>query len=144
MKVTMGNSGKSAVDVKIEVICNIGAVEGLFDVTREENRSILIEIAEGKIKWFCEKALHVAQSEYKTDIFGFGEAIYRKYPKLWETIKDDWNNEFEDLPVNIAVSVKLKQLGQITKPYFIKENGENGGSIDDYCGIRVQYGIVHD
>ncbi len=36
-------------------------------------------------------------------------------------IKDDWNNEFANLPVNISVKFETKNLGQIGKSFFIKE-----------------------
>jgi len=113
--------GKLAIDVKLDVKQNVVAVKGEFDVSEVENKKILNEIAEKKIKLLCEEALNRAQNELKTDIFGFGEAIHRKYPKLWEGIKADWNNEFADLPVNITVKVQTIQLGQVTKPFFIKE-----------------------
>lgn len=121
MKASLVDGSKPAIDVEIKVKQNVGAVEGEFDVSREENKKILNEIGEKKIKSFCVKALNRAQNELKTDIFGFGEAIHRKYPKLWKEIKDDWNNEFAVLPVKITVKVKTNQLGQITKPFFMKE-----------------------
>jgi spore germination protein KC len=96
-------------------------VEGEFDVSAEENKQVLNKLLASRVKLLCEKALNKAQKELKTDIFGFGEAIHRKYPKTWEKLKDDWNDKFTDLPVNITVEVETKQLGQITKPLFMKE-----------------------
>lgn len=113
--------GKPAIDVEINVTLNVGGVEGEFDVSKEENIDIFNEFAEKKIKLMCEKTVHKAQNEFNADIFGFGEVIRRKYPELWKEIKDDWDNEFPDLPVNITVKAKTNQLGQITKPFFIKE-----------------------
>lgn len=112
---------KPAIEVKIKTKCNIVIVEGEFDVSAEENKQVLNELLASKVKLLCEKALNKAQKELKTDIFGFGEAIHRKYPKTWEKLKDDWNDKFTDLPVNITVEAETKQLGQITKPLFIKE-----------------------
>jgi hypothetical protein len=40
---------------------------------------------------------------------------------LWEKIKDDWNSEFVNLPVNITVKVKTIQPGQIAQSFFIRE-----------------------
>lgn len=120
MKASLIN-GKPAIDVEISVTQNIGTVEGEFDVTKPENKEILNEISEERIQSLCEQAVYKLQNELKTDIFGFGEAIHRKYPKLWEKIKDDWNNEFTELPVNITVRVKTNQFGQITKSFFSKE-----------------------
>jgi spore germination protein KC len=113
--------GRPVVNVEIDIKQNVGAVEGEFDVSREENIKIINETSEKKIKSICEKTVRKVQNELKTDIFGFGEAIHRKYPKLWEKMKDNWNNEFPDLAVNITVRVKTNQLGQITKPLFMKE-----------------------
>jgi spore germination protein KC len=112
---------KPAIEVKIKTKCNIVIVEGEFDVSAEENKQILNKLLASKVKLLCEKALNKAQKELKTDIFGFGEAIHRKYPKTWGKLKDDWNDKFTDLPVNITVEVETNQLGQITKPLFIKE-----------------------
>jgi spore germination protein KC len=120
MKASFVN-GKPVIDVEINVKQNVGAVEGEFDVSIEENKKILNKIAEKKIKLLCEKVVKKAQNDLKIDIFGFGEVIHRKYPRLWEEIKDDWDNEFEDLRVNIIVKFETKQLGQITKSFFIKE-----------------------
>jgi len=112
---------KPAIEVKIKTKCNIEIVEGEFDVSAEENKQVLNELLARKVKLLCEKALNKAQKELKTDIFGFGEAIHRKYPKTWEKLKDDWNDKFTDLPVNITVEAETNQLGQITKPLFMKE-----------------------
>lgn len=112
---------KPAIEVKIKTKCNIVIVEGEFDVSAEENKQVLNKLLASKVKLLCEKALNKAQKELKTDIFGFGEAIHRKYPKTWEKLKDDWNDKFTDLPVNITVEAETNQLGQIKKPLFMKE-----------------------
>ncbi len=67
------------------------------------------------------KSIAQNTNEWAADIFGFGEAIHRKYPELWEKIKDDWNSEFVNLPVNITVKVKTIQPGQIAQSFFIRE-----------------------
>jgi len=121
MKASLVN-GKPVIDVEIHVNANIGSVQGQFDVSKEENKEILKQLPEEAVKLLCNKTLKKAQKDLGTDIFGFGEVIHRQYPKVWEKIKDDWDNEFEDLPVNITVNFKVSQLGQITKPFFIKEN----------------------
>lgn len=114
-------NNKPSIAVEINVTQNIRTVEGDLDVSKPENKAILNEIAEKKIKSMCEMTVQKVQNELKSDIFGFGEVIHRKYPRFWEEIKNDWDDEFPTLPVNITVKVKTNQLGQITKPFFIKE-----------------------
>ncbi|QTL99241.1 Ger(x)C family spore germination protein [Iocasia frigidifontis] len=116
-------NGKPVIEVKIKVKQNVEAVEGDFDVSKEENIAIFNKLAEKKIKSHCEKAIKKAKYDFESDIFGFGEVIHRQYPKVWDKIKDNWNNEFVNLPVKVTVNVKINQLGEVTKPFFIKEKG---------------------
>lgn len=67
-------------------------------------------------------ALQKAQS-LKVDIFGFGEAFYRKYPDLWKELESDWDEIFPQVEVQIAVEAKLRQSGMITKPATPKAAG---------------------
>ena len=113
--------GKPAIEVDIKIKHNIENVAGELDVSSEENKKVLNEILANKIKFLCEKTLDKAQNELRTDIFGFGEAIHRKYPKVWEEYKKNWDNEFPDLPLDIKVEAEINQLGQIKKPLFLKE-----------------------
>ena len=110
--------GKPAIEVEINIDQNVGAVSGEFDVSKPENKNKLDELSGKKIKGICEDSVNKAKNELKTDIFGFGEAIHRKYPKVWEKLKDNWENEFPELPVKITVKAETKQLGQITKRSF--------------------------
>ena len=67
------------------------------------------------------KRLDKAQHELKTDIFGFGEHIHRKYPKVWNELKDDWDTEFEKLQVNFIFDTKIKDVGLILKSIINEE-----------------------
>lgn len=120
MKASLVNN-KPVINVGIKIVTNIAAVEGDFEVKKKENEEILMKIAEEKVKQLCENVVNKTQKDFKTDIFGFGEVVHRKYPKIWGKVKDNWNNEFVDLPVKITVEVKINQLGQISKPLFMKE-----------------------
>ncbi|GMQ62722.1 Ger(x)C family spore germination protein [Vallitalea maricola] len=52
--------------------------------------------------------------EFNTDIFGFGEAIYKKAPKLWEEMRDNWDDIFLSIPVEINVDMEIKRTGLIS------------------------------
>ncbi|MGE5328694.1 MAG: Ger(x)C family spore germination protein [Deltaproteobacteria bacterium] len=111
-------NGKPAINVDIFMETEIGGVEGQIDVSNQENIEKMIKIVESRITSFCNSALDRTKNELKTDIFGFGEVIHRSYPKQWEKIKDNWNNEFINLPIKVTVHTKINRLGQITKPVF--------------------------
>ncbi|NMD68771.1 Ger(x)C family spore germination protein [Bacillus sp. DNRA2] len=48
---------------------------------------------------------------YKADIFGFGAVIHRKNPQFWKKNKQNWNEQFTELPVYIDVKVDIRNLG---------------------------------
>ena len=112
---------KPAIKTIIELEANINVVECNIDVTKEENIRMLEKKAAERGKEICMKALRKAQEELQSDIFGFGNTIHKRYPKIWKEVKNNWDSEFTRLPVDIQVSVEIKGLGTASKPFFLKE-----------------------
>lgn len=54
--------------------------------------------------------------EQNTDIFGFGESVYRNYPKEWKTMRSDWDTIFPNLQVNVEAETTIINPGLILKP----------------------------
>lgn len=55
------------------------------------------------------------QTEYDCDIFGFGNLIYRKKPKLWDKVSKDWDKYFKEIEVEIKANVQIKNTAFVTK-----------------------------
>lgn len=67
-----------------------------------------------KVQSLIDKALYVTQKEYKSDVFGFGNMIYRKDYQTWKKIKDNWNNEiFPNIKINTKVNISLTKKGAL-------------------------------
>ena len=60
-----------------------------------------------KIKKRVNQAIDLA-IENKTDIFGFGLKFYQKYPEYFKSVKKDWNNNLEEIEINIKSDLMLK------------------------------------
>lgn len=112
---------KPYITVDIDVEVNIETVSGDLDITKEENIETIEHLAEEKGLKLCEKTLKKTQKELSVDIFGFGETIHRTYPKLWGSLKENWNSTFRDLPVKINFKVKILKTGTISNSFFMKE-----------------------
>lgn len=54
------------------------------------------------------------------DVFGFGEAIYKKYPDKWKTMEENWEETFKNIAVDVVVEAKIRRTGRITKPILTK------------------------
>lgn len=85
-----------------------------------EDKKVIKEIErkiKNKIKSLANKGLEVSK-KYKSDIFGYGNLIYKNYPKYFKK-QDNWHNEYKDLEVNIKVNVSIDTIG--TSEITIKE-----------------------
>lgn len=58
---------------------------------------------------------------YRSDIFGFGEAIHRADPAGWNKLKKDWEQQFRNLPVDVQVKVNIRRLGTVIDSYIQKK-----------------------
>ncbi|KRE72923.1 Ger(x)C family spore germination protein [Paenibacillus sp. Soil750] len=77
------------------------------------------EAAREDLRKILKDGVREAQS-MGSDIFGFGEAFHRKYPRQWSKWKANWNQIFKKMPVEIMIDYKLRKNGKIINTF-----GEN-------------------
>lgn len=59
-----------------------------------------------------EAALEKAQKELKSDIFGFGFALFRENPRLWRSdFEEDWDEIYPDIEIVINVETTVINSG---------------------------------
>lgn len=69
---------------------------------------------ENEISDRIQMVVDKAQKEYQSDIFGFGQSVYKKYPKEWNTsYKKNWEQEFPQLEVTINSKAFVRRIGLI-------------------------------
>lgn len=71
----------------------------------------LEKATEAEIMHLAKKSLDKIQKNYKADVAGFGNELRIKYPKVWERVKEDWDNTFSKVPVKFTVDVTIKDYG---------------------------------
>ncbi|WP_163581010.1 Ger(x)C family spore germination protein [Gracilibacillus saliphilus] len=82
--------------------------------TRKELAQVTVELektAEKEVKDKVEQVITKAQEEFQADIFGFGAALRNKYPKVWNNVKDNWSEEFANVPYEIKVEIEVLNTG---------------------------------
>lgn len=93
-----------------------GLDPGKPEVVREMERS-LAEAIRGE----ALAALRKAQEEYRADIFGFGDAVHRAYPRVWKEIEKRWHEEiFPNLEVMVEVEARIRRVGMSSKSFIPK------------------------
>jgi len=96
------NQIKMLIEPNVEVY--IGEVFGETINSDNERMEKIQEITGAILEKRISNVIQKLQTEYQTDIFGFGNNIYKNDPKLWGEISDNWDSMF----VNMEFEVKPK------------------------------------
>lgn len=97
--------------IKIKGDGNIEEVTSDIDLYDEINIEDIEKDINKKIKKLTTSGINRAK-KYETDIFEFGNTLYKKYPKYFYKI-DDWNHYFKSLNITIDVDIQIKNKGTI-------------------------------
>lgn len=88
-------------------------------ITEKELEAATGEVERGveaAIRDEVRAALRKAQQEYRADIFGFGQAIHRRFPQKWQTAAKRWNEIYPTVKVQIEVDARLRASGLVCHP----------------------------
>lgn len=106
-------------DDKVNVVITVGGTGSLIEVNCKkdlEDTKVIEQIAKDvdeELKNFLYLGIDVAK-KYETDIFGFGNMLYKKNPKYWNTIKDKWNDEIlPNVNIEIRTDINLANKGSL-------------------------------
>ena len=119
----INQNGALSINVDVEMEGEIGEIEGDIDISKQENIRRIEQLWGEKNEYLCYLAIKKAQQTFKSDIFGFGNVVHRTYPDLWKKIKNRWGKEFENLPVTVHSTLKVKSFGTTTSS-FLKNKSE--------------------
>lgn len=100
----------------VDVITELSVIENDSKLNLLETKVIeeIQTYAEEKISKRIGMIVEKAQKEYESDIFGFGQSVYKKYPKEWNThYKENWENEFAQTKVAIHSKAFVRRIGLI-------------------------------
>lgn len=106
-KITISIKGKSAIS-EVNYDCDLEKIKTIEDIQKKLNETI-----EDTIKNSIEDTI----LKYNSDIYGFLDLFYKKDPKYYKTIKDEW---YEKIFPNLEIEVK-------SKIEIIEKGNLNGG-----------------
>lgn len=112
MSISLEN-GKLSANVNVSAIGGIQELTCDIDLLDEDTFLKIQRETEKQVGKKIEKAIKVTK-EYETDIFGFGNLLYKRHPKYFTKI-DDWDDKYIDLDIDYKVDIQLKIKGSIEK-----------------------------
>lgn len=104
------------IKIKLDVSAQLSIAElkGFDGVSMKDLLPRLKEEAQKELKNMIEKTFVKAQ-QFKTDIYGFGLSIHRKYPKEWkEALSDNWPDIFSNIILDTNVKAQIIHTGNIS------------------------------
>lgn len=113
--------GKLKFTVDAETRVYLGEIAEEFDSLDKEAVTSLEAAAGAKLKQEMENIIKKVQTEYGSDIFGFGNTIRKKNSKLWASVSGYWDQLFPTLQVTVNAKVTIANSA------YIKDTKQEGG-----------------
>jgi len=108
------NDGKIVVHIKIKVESSLSeqtTTENLADIsTFEKIQKAQDEVIRQEIMASFNKS-----KELNADVFGFGEMVHKKYKNEWKVLKDNWDEIYPTIELNINVETKIQKTDLLKK-----------------------------
>jgi spore germination protein KC len=114
--VARGDSISIEIDVSLE--CNLVSTTSQQFIGSPEKEREVERLASEEVMNRVESALKAAV-ELESDVFGFGQMVYRRYPALYNRIESEeggWDAVFKELDVRKSVLVTVTSAGATLRP----------------------------
>ena len=113
-KIKLKNSNEANIYIKSNG--SIYELNKEINIDNEQEIKKIEKIWKKTIKKDIENLIKKIKEEYKSDIFGFGNMIYKNYPNKWKKIKANWNEKyFKNFKINVHVETKIVSTGSLKK-----------------------------
>lgn len=99
--------GKLELDIRTETDGFLGEYSYPKGDIDEDRIHCLETAASESLKLRIEALIKKMQTEYDSDIFGFGNLLYKQNPDLWDKFSSDWDQMFASLDVKVQCKVKI-------------------------------------
>lgn len=95
--------------VTISIKGNAKIIECNADINLENHKNIekIQKLTNKKVKNIIQKGIKISKKN-SSDIFGFGLNLYKKHPNYFKRNKDNWDNIFKNLDIDINTNIILK------------------------------------
>lgn len=113
-------NGEPIIHIHVREEGNLSEVQCPIDPSNVSVIGVLENEWEIKTKSEVMSAVKAAKNK-KSDFLGFGDAVNRADPKLWEKIKKDWNEKLATCKVDVKVDAYIRRSGMRLKPYMSEQ-----------------------
>ncbi len=99
--------GRVSIDIKTETQVYLDELHTRADLLDEQEIKGMEAAVEENLANEIKALIEKVQTGYDSDIFGFGNMIYKKDPKLWKELSPDWDGLFRTADVSVLCEVAI-------------------------------------
>ncbi|MCP3810296.1 Ger(x)C family spore germination protein [Paenibacillus sp. Lou8.1] len=102
------------VRIKADIKLNESS-DNSVDFLKESFIQTAKEAAQDEIKQTVSLSLNTLQKEMRADVVGFGTKVKVNYPAYWDRVKENWQDTFSQIPIDVQAKVQIERTGAYTK-----------------------------
>ncbi|OJU14383.1 MAG: hypothetical protein BGN88_11765 [Clostridiales bacterium 43-6] len=114
MKPVFSNQSVS-MSIKIKLLVKLNEIAGETNYADGKQQNELEDKASEQLKENIMALIEKMKKEFDLDIFGFGNVVYQEKPLFFEKVKSSWDQQYQNLKVELQVQVKNKSTGVFNK-----------------------------
>lgn len=105
---------KPIIDITFQATAAINEINTNANLSDPKTISDINQLLEDKTKQQILNTIHMTQNEFQSDIFGFGNLFYQKYPDYFSKIELQWDEEeYANIKINVNVDIDLETKGSL-------------------------------
>ncbi|MGG3804825.1 Ger(x)C family spore germination protein [Metabacillus fastidiosus] len=104
-------NGRLYIDLEIDGEAKLLGTQCSHDLKLIKTMNLYEDYMNKEISKMIKGTIEKVQSEYHSDIFGFGEVLRRQDYKSFKKLEDEWNEIFTEAEVNIVSDLHLRRSG---------------------------------
>ena len=94
---------------------------GTINVTQMDSIKLLQQQLNELLEKELSDTIKKAQTELKSDIFGFGDSMHIQHPEQWKQLRFNWDEEFSKAKIDVKMDSSIRRTGQIKKAFREEE-----------------------
>ncbi|QGQ97888.1 Ger(x)C family spore germination protein [Paenibacillus psychroresistens] len=107
------SEGSPKVTINLNLKVNLVEMEHTLQINDPKAIQQLENSAARHIEMVLSKSITYFQKDLKIDVLGISDYFIQYHPSGWNKMKDNWDNIFATIPIQLHVNVKIDKLGMI-------------------------------
>ncbi len=109
---TTVESGAVTLDLTLTMDLVVNMEGNSAEITRIQVQRDIEQAFDAQVQQQIKAAIQKAQTEFKSDIFGFGGYVHSQHPQDWKDLKQNWDDTFAQATVHVTVDSTITKLGE--------------------------------